>query len=636
MVRTKVNTAQVSLLNPIFVDCFAGDGGWSVGFELATSKIIDIAINHDPDAILMHRTNHPYTKHYCEDIFEVSPRDAVQGRKVAWAHFSPDCKHFSKAKGGKPASKKIRGLAWVVLRWAAEVRPDIISLENVEEFKTWGPLRNGRPVKSKAGQTFLQWKRQLEALGYEVEHRELVASDYGAPTSRKRLFVLARCDGRPIVWPQPTHGDPEGESVKNGKLLPWRTSADIIDWTLPAPSIFDSKEEIQKRYGLKAVRPLADNTQRRVIRGVDKFVLHSEKPYVVPCSDSDITAPNVVVVNHSGDFRGQAVTQPLQTVTGKHGYGVAQPTLAPVFMVNNEHAGGSSPEKPLGTITTGGHHMMLTPALIQYHSEQSERVRGQSITDPICTVDTANRYAVVAPVLTKYYGSDEHGQGADEPLHTITVKSREGIAAVQLNPYEDEKQAAHITKYFSGGFKGVGCAANTPAPTITAVDHNAMVISSIVKMKGSNLGQPADKPLQTVTASGTHFGSVQTIIVKVRSGIELRRWPEVRRLLNRWCDYKLEDDEILLIALDGAWYYIADIGLRMLTPKELYAASGFPPDYIIDHDFEGRSYGKTKQVARCGNAVPPPFATAIVRANAPEYCEGAIWTMKELNERIAV
>lgn len=633
---TKTNTAQASHLAPIFVDCFAGGGGWSVGFELATSKIIDIAINHDPDAILMHRTNHPYTKHYCEDIFEVSPRKAVQGRHVAWAHFSPDCKHFSKAKGGKPASKKIRGLAWVVLRWAAEVRPDIISLENVEEFKTWGPLRNGRPIKSKAGQTFLQWKYQLEALGYEVEHRELVASDYGSPTSRKRLFVLARCDGKPIVWPQETHGDPESEAVKSGKLLPWRTAADVINWTLPAPSIFDSKEEIKKRYGLKAVRPLADNTQRRVIRGIDKFVLHSENPYVVPYSDSGTTTPNIVVVNHSGGFRGQAVTQPLQTVTGKHGYGIAQPALTPVFMANSEHAVGSAPERPLGTITPGGHHMMLAPALIQYHSEQSERIRGQSITEPLCTVDTANRYAVVAPVLTKYYGSDEHGQSANEPLHTITAKSREGIADVQMSPCEDEKLAAHITKYFSGGYKGVGNVINTPVPTITDVDHNAVVISSIVKMKGSNLGQSADKPLQTVTASGMHFGTVQTVIVKVQPGIELCHWPEVRKLLNHWCDYKMKDDEILLIALNGAWYYIADIGLRMLTPRELYAASGFPPDYIIDHDFEGRLYGKTKQVARCGNAVPPPFATAIVRANAPEYCEGTIWTMKELNERIAV
>ena len=227
--KNKNNTGQINLMEPIFVDGFAGGGGWSVGFELATGRPIDIAINHDPDAVLMHETNHPYTKHYCEDIFSVSPREAVGCRKVAWAHFSPDCKHFSRAKGGKPADKKIRGLAWVVLRWAAEVRPDIISLENVGEFKTWGPVRKGKPVKSKVGQTFQCWRQQLENLGYAVESRELIASHYGAPTSRKRLFIIARCDGKPIVWPEATHGDPASPEVTDGKRKPWKTAVDVID-----------------------------------------------------------------------------------------------------------------------------------------------------------------------------------------------------------------------------------------------------------------------------------------------------------------------------------------------------------------------------------------------------------------------
>lgn len=605
MGKEHTNVSQLNFLRPVFVDCFAGGGGWSVGFELATGKPIDIAINHDPDAVLMHQTNHPYTKHYCEDVFEVTPKDAVWGRKVVWAHFSPDCKHFSKAKGGKPADKKIRGLAWIVLRWAAEVGPDIISLENVTEFLNWGPVRKGKPVKKKSGQTFSRWKKQLEDLGYAVEYKVLVACDYGAPTSRQRLFVLARRDGKPIVWPQPSHGDPDGLAVRCDQLLPWRTAADIIDWTLPAPSIFDDKKAIKSKYGLKAVRPLADNTQRRIIRGVDKFVLKSDSPYIISNSKlQDMKAPSITIVNHAGEFRGQAVTKPLQTITGKHGYGVVEPILSPVVMANNENAAGSTPAAPVGTITTGGHHMLIAPTLLQYHSEQKEQVRGQNVNRPICTVDATNRYALVAPVLTKYYGNDDHGQSADSPLHTITSKDREGVLEARLEKYEkeDDLYAAHITKYYSGGYKGVGTAARSPLSTITMADHNALVTTTVSKVAG---------------------------------GCDWRHWLEIRELLNKYCGYKLQHDEVLLLKIKGCWYYIADIGLRMLTPKELYAANGFPADYIIDHDYLGREYKKNKQVARCGNAVLPPFATAIVRANIPECCGKPILTMEELNKKMA-
>lgn len=605
MGKEHTSISQLNFLKPVFVDCFAGGGGWSVGFEFATGKPIDIAINHDPDAVLMHKTNHPYTRHYCEDVFEVSPREAVWGRQVIWAHFSPDCKHFSKAKGGKPASKKIRGLAWIVLRWAAEVKPEIISIENVEEFLDWGPIKKGKPIKKKRGQTFIQWKSQLEALGYQVEYKVLIACNYGAPTSRRRLFIIARRDGKPIVWPKPTHGDPNGLEVRCGQLLPWNTAADIIDWSLPAPSIFDDKHTIKQQYGLKAVRPLADNTQRRIIRGIDKFVLKSDNPFIVKQKGSqNRQAPNITIVNHSGDFRGHQITEPLQTITGKHGYGVAMPLLSPVMMANNENAAGSSLGSPVGTITTGGHHMMIAPSLIQYHSEQNERVRGQSVLKPICTVDTANRYAVAAPLLTKYYDQDDHGQTADSPLHTITSKNREGLIESQFKRYGDKDvlYAAHVTKYFSGGYKGVGTDTRLPLSTITATDHNALV---------------------------------ETIITKVSTSCDWQRWPAVRNLLNKYCGYHLQSDEILLIYIEDDWFYISDIGLRMLTPRELYAANGFPMDYIIDYDYMGREYKKTKQIARCGNAVPPPFATAIVKANIPEYCGKPIGTMEELNKEIA-
>ena len=285
---------QINLLDEIIVDNFAGGGGASTGIELATGRVVDIAINHDPDAILMHRTNHPHTMHYQASVWDVDPVEVCGGRQVGLAWFSPDCKHFSKAKGGKPVDKNIRGLAWIVLRWAGTVRPRVIILENVEEFQTWGPVRRGRPVKSKTGQTFRQWLGQLEALGYVVEWRELVAADYGAPTTRKRFFLIARSDGRHIVWPEPTHAPADSQEVKAGTKKPWRSAAEIIDWNLPTPSVFATKEEIRERYGVAAVRPLAKNTMRRVARGVDKFVIRSASPFLV-------------IVNHAGEFRGQGL-----------------------------------------------------------------------------------------------------------------------------------------------------------------------------------------------------------------------------------------------------------------------------------------------------------------------------------------
>lgn len=301
--------AQINFLDEIIVDNFAGGGGASTGIELATGRVVDIAVNHDPDAILMHKTNHPHTRHFQASVWDVDPVEVCQGRPVGLAWFSPDCKHFSKAKGGKPVDKNIRGLAWIVLRWAGTVRPRVIILENVEEFQTWGPVRKGKPVKKLVGQTFHKWLEQLKNLGYAVEWRELVAADYGAPTTRKRFFLIARHDGRPIVWPKPTHAPADSPEVKSGKKKPWRSAAEIIDWSLPCPSIFDSRAEIKEKYGLSAQRPLRPNTMRRVARGVDKFVIKSADPFLV-------------IVNHAGDFRGQEMSGPLQTVTAKHGYGV--------------------------------------------------------------------------------------------------------------------------------------------------------------------------------------------------------------------------------------------------------------------------------------------------------------------------
>lgn len=638
--------AQINILEEIIVDNFAGGGGASTGIELATGRVVDIAVNHDPDAILMHRTNHPHTTHYQASVWDVDPVEVCGGRPVGLAWFSPDCKHFSKAKGGKPVDKNIRGLAWIVLRWAGTVRPRVIILENVEEFQTWGPVRKGKPVKKLSGQTFRKWLAQLEALGYVVEWRELVAADYGAPTTRKRFFLVARCDGRPIVWPEPTHAPADSPEAERGEKQPWRSAAEIIDWTLPCPSIFDTREQVREKYGLNAQRPLRPNTMRRVARGVDKFVIKSANPFLV-------------IVNHAGEFRGQGMGEPLQTITAKHGYGVASPVMAPLTMHNNENATGTAITSPINTITgtgAGGHQMLITPtlaaigqtgggdrcrsveepthtqvskaeecvvcpAMIQYHTEQTERVRGQAVTDPIMTIDASNRYGIAAATLTKYYGTDQHGQAVRDPLHTITAKDREGVTVASLSEF-------HGTS--------VGTSPKKPLGTVLSKDHQAVQTAHMVKLKGTNLGGPVMDPVQTITAGGGHHGVVTTEIVKAGAGADLRNWPKIRAALNEFCGYRLEDDEVILFLIGGAWYFMADIGLRMLTPRELYRANGFPDDYQIERDYMGHVYGKTKQVARCGNAVPPPFATALVRANLPEWCDQEIRTMAEFEKAVAV
>lgn len=618
---------QIDFFEEMIIDNFAGGGGASTGIELATGRAVDAAINHDPDAILMHQTNHPQTRHYCESVWDVDPWEVTRGRPVGLAWFSPDCKHFSKAKGSKPVDRNIRGLAWIVLKWAGTVKPRVIILENVEEFQTWGPARKGKPVKSRRGETFRKWKEQLQVLGYEIEHRELVAADYGAPTIRKRFFLIARCDGKKIIWPERTHAPKDSEEVKNGKCKPWRGAAEIIDWTIPCPSIFDTTDEIKEKYGIRAVHPLAVNTQKRIARGIEKFVLQNKEPFIVPIGYGerkgqaprvhDIKepvstvvssgkqylcqpelSPFIVQVNHKGEqFRGQELKEPIPTITGKHGYGLATPVMTAIAVSKAEQC-------------------LAMPSLIQYHTEQSERVRGQGMDEPIMTLDAANRYGLSVAYLAEYF---QNGRPLDvnSPLHTSTTKDRECLCM------------AHMEKFFSGGYTGNGSDANTPLGTVTAVDHNGLVETFISKFYKTGIGQKPDEPLHTVTTSAGHFGIVT--VKMSQSEMNLHHWNEVRELLNAYCGYAIAADEILLLDVNGTMYFISDIGLRMLTPRELYAANGFPPDYIIDHDYTGKAYGKTKQVARCGNAVPPPFAEALVRANLPEMCGRQFETMKELH-----
>lgn len=581
----KETRGQVSILDEIIVDNFAGGGGASTGMELATGRPVSIAINHDPDAILMHRTNHPYTEHFQASVWDVDPREVCRGRPVGLAWFSPDCKHFSKAKGAALVDRNIRGLAWIVLRWAGTIRPRVIILENVGEFVTWGPVRKGKPVKKKAGETFQQWKRQLLDLGYAVEHRELIAADYGAPTSRKRFVLIARCDGRPIVWPQRTHAPRDSQEVKDGRLLPWRSAAEIIDWSIPCYSVFDSKQEIKEKYGVNAVRPLAKNTMRRVIRGVDKFTIKSGKPFIVEC-------------NHGGDGHTRSVMEPVNTVTGKYTGGLCE---------------------PVPTVVSKQEACLVAASMIQYHTEQTENVRANGMRLPLPTVDASNRYGLTCANLVEYY-TGGRPLNVREPLHTVTAHDREAVVC------------AHISKYYGGI---VGAEASEPLPTVTAIDHNAVTAAHIVEFKGQDIGQAPQNPLRTITASAGEFAACHTYLTKA-GGADLMHWPEIRALLNEHCGYSLADDEVLLLEIDGVYYFIGDILLRMLIPRELYNAMGFPPDYIIDHDYRGNVYGKTKQVARCGNAVCPPMATALVRANLPEWCGKEIHSMAQLGNEIAV
>ena len=638
--------AQTSFMDEIIVDNFAGGGGASTGIELAAGRPVAIAINHDPDAILLHRTNHPYTEHLQASVWDVDPVEVCKGRPVGLAWFSPDCKHFSKAKGSALVDRNIRGLAWIVLRWAAKVRPRVIMLENVEEFQTWGPVRKGKPIKKKSGQTFRKWKQQLEDLGYVIEHRELVAADYGAPTTRKRFVLVARCDGKPIVWPERTHAPRESEEVKSGKLKPWRSAAEIIDWTLPGYSIFASRQEIWEHHGVRAQRPLKPNTLRRIIRGVDKFTIKSGNPFIVPTGYGerkgqaprvqDLADPLGTVVAKdkftlcqpvATPFVGQQkfsnpaqdISNPLTTITAVGAHQVVEPLLVPATFSNTGGSVGDSVAGPVHTIRTAGGQVLSAANLIQYHTEQTENVRGQGMDDPVMTVDSSNRYGLASCNLVEYYGNGNPIDVTD-PLHTVTAHDREGVVS------------AHIQKFFGGV---VGEDIREPLPTVTTVDHNAYAAAHVVEFKGQDIGQAVEKPLRTITASWGEFAECRAVLTKA-PGRDLGNWPQIRELLNEYCGYNLADDEVILLIIRGIAYYISDITLRMLIPRELYNAMSFPLDYIIEVDYLGNVYPKDKQVARCGNAVCPALAEAMVKANFPEWSTVTIVNMAQFHKAVAV
>lgn len=613
-------------MREIIVDNFAGGGGASTGIELAIGRSVDIAINHDENAIAMHKTNHPDTLHYCESVFDVDPVAATGGNPVALAWFSPDCRHFSKAKGAKPVRKEIRGLAWIVLRWALAKRPRVMMLENVEEFKTWGPLLADemRPDPARAGETFHAFVSMLsdgipedhpalvevceflsipadgdqaqalvKGLGYSIDYRELRACDFGAPTIRKRFFMVMRCDGQDICWPEPTHGDPKSLEVQSGRLFPWRTAAECIDWSIPCKSIFERP------------KPLAENTLKRIARGIERFVLNNPTPFIVKCNHTSTrTAYDC--------FRGQDIDSPLQTITRTHGYAV----VAPHITKFRTGATGQEYPEPLPTVTAGsadkpggnGHALSIVEAALVPFTVGAGgpkySAKPRNVDQPMNTVVNTNHSCLIAPVIARQFGNST-GHGADEPNGTVTAG---GGGKSQL-------VTTFLAKHFGGNYTGPGAAMDAPAHTVTTTDHHAVVTSHLVHLRGTcKDGRKLDQPMPTVTAGGLHIGEVRAFLMKYygneKSGVSL----------DEPLGTVTTNDRFGLVTVDGADYQIVDIGMRMLQPHELYKAQGFPEGYIIDRDYRGQRYAKDKQVARCGNAVPPPFARALVEANLPELC----------------
>lgn len=520
-------------MKPLIVDLFAGGGGASTGIAQSLGRDPDIAVNHSPAAIAMHLANHPHTRHLCESVWSVDPRQVCGRRPVGLLWASPDCTHFSRAKGGKPRSKGIRSLAHVVIEWARAVRPQIILLENVEEFATWGPLLDdGKPCPARRGETFAAWRAQLHWLGYSVEWRSLVAADYGAPTTRKRLFLVARCDGLPIVWPEPTHGA--------GRAHPWRAAAEVIDWSIPCPSIFGRK------------KPLAEATLRRIARGIQRYVIGAARPFIVP-------------VTHPSDSRVHGIDEPMRTVTAANRgeFALVQPFASSQF----GQPVGRALTEPLPTVTAGGggHHALVAPALIQtgYGERDGQAPRALDIEQSLGTVVAGGaKHALVSAFLARHYGGHENdGSPLNRPTHTVTCQ-----------------------------------------------DHHALTVAHLAKLYGTSTGSDVREPAPTVTAGGGHLAEVRAFLVKYYgTGAAAGLGDPLDTVTTR--------DRFGLVQVAGETYEIADIGMRMLQPRELFAAQGFPDSYEIAPLLGGKPLTKTQQIELAGNSVCPPVAAALVRAN---------------------
>ena len=574
----------------LVVDLFAGGGGTSLGIEWALGRPVDVAVNHDPDAIAVHRTNHPTTQHYCESVFRVDPVEATGNQPVGLLWASPDCTHHSKAKGGKPVSSGRRGLAWVVLKWARRTRPRCIGLENVEEFRDWGPVsREGKPCKVRKGREFAKWVTQLERLGYTVEHRLLRGCDYGSPTIRRRLFVLARRDGRAIVWPEPSHAAPDDPRVKRGRMPAYRTAAECIDWDIPTRSIFGRK------------KPLAENTMTRIAKGVDRFVTNAAHPFIVTC-------------NHGGDgFRGQPVGEPMRTITAAHdAHGVVTPYLVRIGQTGWKGDGQQyAIDEPLTTITTKAEHLVCTPFIAKHRHGAT----GHRADEPLHTITagggtaqrpgTGGAMSVVAPYFIPRHG-ERDGQAprtrsVEAPLPTVTTTGN---------------GASLVTAFMEQANTGVvGHDARKPMSTIVGKGSTQRLVAAhLINHKGTDRSaRDLREPVPTICAGATHAGLVAALMAPYygsgsgETGRDLREPSPTITAKDRL--------QLICVEIDGIQHVIVDIGMRMLQPRELFRAQGFPDSYVIDRTDDGRALPKYVQVRLCGNSVCPQVAAALISAN---------------------
>ncbi|KGF71168.1 C-5 cytosine-specific DNA methylase [Hoeflea sp. BAL378] len=744
------------MTRPLIIDCFAGGGGASTGIEMALGRSPDYAINHDPVAVAMHAVNHPDSIHLCQNVYQVDPLDHFARAHIGFAWFSPDCKHFSKAKGGAPVQRNIRDLAWIIPGWIERIqrsggKVDVVAIENVEEFQTWGPLlitdKGLMPDPERKGETFKAWCRKLKQLGGKIELKEMRGCDYGAPTIRKRVFILIRFDGKPIVWPKPTHGDPKSEAVKAGRLKPWLTAGhDVIDWDIVCPSIFDSRAEILARHGLRAVRPLADNTMARVARGIKRYVLDASRPFLVnlthgarledigdplrtvTCAnrgEKAVVAPSLTRFNAGAT--GAAMDAPAPTVTANSFHkrpGGAAPlgVVAPVINAYYGEGGGGNdrsadPANPLQTVVTENRHAVVAPVMT--YAQQGGSVR--SPEDPLHTVtaSTKDQNAVVAPHLMTMRNAGKPFQGADEPAHTVTAggagltcvaaslaSSRgttngrqnneakrqetnkpltsqgdmpkfetvhptslpvsdgssidqdfgcrffpampaagfvaqhnndirriggvnpgraadEPVSTVTASGAQQGVVAAHVTRQFGAS---TGHGAGEPTGAVTAdVNKTGVVAGALVKYYGTGDGQEAIEPLHTVTTKDRFCLTSAALAAPPFGPEHYARAREVAAFLRAYGFWDEREFVTIDVPTEAGMVTLVmvDIGMRMLIPRELFNAQGFPHGYRIDRDLEGRVFSQSDQVGRAGNSVCPPLAAAIAGANVPHLAEFA-------------
>lgn len=616
----------------IVVDFFCGGGGAGTGLEMGLGRAVTVAKNHSPAAISMHTVNHPHAKHFTTDVFEGAPDTECVGRAVGWFHMSPDCTHHSQAAGGQPRKREIRNLSWIGLKWAGIKQPRVISLENVKQILQWGPLvakrckLTGRVIKlggliaepseavpvseqflvpdpKRRGQTWAVFVAELQRLGYAVEWRVIKACDFGAPTSRERLFMIARCDGQPIVWPEPTHA----KNPTKGQQK-WRTAAECIDWTIPSKSIFGRKKD------------LAPATLRRVAKGMRKFVLDAANPFIVP------------IANWSGESV-QSADEPLRTVTS-YPKGGAFSVVSPVLVGAGGQVYSGKPvavDQPVGTLMTQNHRAIAAAALVQLGNgdKPGSAPRSADLGQPLGTImASGGKYAMATALMAQMNGgfNTTAAKSIEDPMTTVTnTGSQQQLVTANLVHLRGNCDARDL---------------NDPLHTISAGGtHHGLMTAFLERQFGASVGQGLNEPAPTITAGG---GSKSSLV-------ELQLSPEVEagalRVAAFLISYYGTSDAgdiaapaptittrdrlaLVTVTIKGTPYVIVDICLRMLQPAELYKAQGFPGTYIISHGADGKPFTKTQQVHMCGNSVSPPPMAALARANDP-------WRATEKNAKAA-